>query len=383
MKKITAAVVGLGRIASLLEEDALREKPCTHAGAITANKDCVLIAGADIDEERRRLFAEKWQVPVFEDAAEMLAVHKPQILAIATHPDSHWRYCRLAAEHKVPVVICEKPLADNISEARKIARLAETKSPIVITNHERRYSGDYIRAKKILEEGNLGNILSIRAALYMGKTTRLVDQLWHDGTHLADAIMFLTDAKLKHRRCWGSKLNSRSGTAWLEGCLLQEEKKFTTRSINAPEPVRASFDKNLHSVGQEKVSLTKKALGRNFTEFHRVPSKDKRSTPVPVIIEVGAGRDHLVFKIEFSCERGRLRIGNGVFEVWESVPSPYAEKFRSLKNKGETFSGPTGYFANMLKDAVNCVKDPSHTPRSGAIDGLRVIEYLNSVKVWR
>jgi len=91
----------------------------------------------------------------------------------------------------------------------------------------------------------------------------------------------------------------------------------------------------------------------------------------------------LVFEIEFSCEKGRLRIGNGVFEVFESVPSPYAEKFRSLKNTGEVFSGPTGYFANMLKDAVACVKDPSYSPASKAVDGLNVIEYLNSVKKWR
>ena len=331
MEKIKAAIIGLGRIASLLEEDALREKPCTHAGAISANSECVLAAGCDIDEERRRLFAEKWQVPVFSDAAEMLRIHKPQILAIATHPDSHYRYCRLAAEYKVPVVICEKPLADKIADARKIARLAEAKTPVIITNHERRYSQDYIRAKEILDEGKLGGLLGIRAVLYMGKTTRLVDQLWHDGTHLADAIMFLTDARLKHRRSWGARLNSRNGTTWLESSL----------------------------------------------------HKEKNSPPVPVIFEIGAGRDHLVFEIEFSCEKGRLRIGNGVFEVWESVPSPYAEKFRSLKNTGEIFSGPTGYFANMLQDAVSCIRDPLRSPRSGAIDGLRVIEYLNSVRRWR
>jgi hypothetical protein len=164
----------------------------------------------------------------------------------------------------------------------------------------------------------------------MGKTRRLVDQLWHDGTHLADAVMFLSGSKLKHRRSFGAKLKSRSGTAWLEGSLLREK-----------EP------------------------------------------PIPVIIEVGAGRDHLVFEIEFSCENGRLRIGNGVFEVYESGLSPYAEKFRSLKNTGEVFSGPTGYFANMLKDAVACVRDTRLLPRSGAVDGLRVIEYLNSVKRWR
>jgi len=330
MEKIKAGIVGLGRIASLLEEDSLREKPCTHAGAIAANGNCALTSGCDTDEERRLLFAKKWQVPVFADAAEMISTHKPQILVIATHPDSHYHYCLLASAMQVPVVICEKPLADNIKEARKIARLADRGSPIIITNHERRYSQDYIRAKEILKEGKLGSLLCVRSVLYMGKTTRLVDALWHDGTHLADAIMFLTDAILKHRRSWGAKLSSRSGTAWLEGSLSKEKER-----------------------------------------------------PIPLLMEIGSGRDHLVFEIGFSCEKGRLSIGNGVFEVLESVPSPYAEKFRSLKNTGEVFSGPTGYFANMLKDAVACVKDPSHSPSSKAVDGLRVIDFLNSVKKWR
>jgi predicted dehydrogenase len=326
MEKIKAAIIGLGRIASLLEEDSLREKPCTHAGAITANNDCVLTAGCDIDEERRALFSEKWKVPVYADAAEMLSIQKPLILSIATHPDSHYHYCRLAVENKVPVIICEKPLADTIGKARKIEKLTGS---IIITNHERRYSLDYILAKKIFEEERFGRILGIRAVLYMGKNRRLIDQLWHDGTHLADAIMFLTDGQLKHKRGFGAKLVSRNGTAWLEGALYKD------------------------------------------------------SLPVPVLFEVGAGRDHLVFEIEFSCEKGKLRIGNGIFEVWESLPSPYAEDFRSLKNTGEVFSGQTGYFSNLIKDAVSCVRDPNQQPRSGAIDGLRVIEYLNSVKAWR
>jgi predicted dehydrogenase len=329
MEKIKAAVIGLGRIASLLEEDDLREKPCTHAGAISANARCVLAAGADTDEERRLIFAEKWQVPVYADATEMLHLHTPQILTIATHPDSHYHYCRLAAQYKVPVVICEKPLADNVGEARKIARLSSNGGPVIITNHERRYSQDYIRAKEILEEGTLGTLLSVRAVLYMGKTARLLDMLWHDGTHLADAIMFLANSSLKHRRKWGAKLTSRSGTAWLEGTLHREKEK-----------------------------------------------------PVPVVIEIGAGRDYLAFEIEFSCERGRLRIGNGVFEVYKSVPSPYAEKFRSLENTGEVFSGPTGYFVNMVQDAVCCVMDQRRSPHSSADNGLRVIEYLNNVKPW-
>jgi hypothetical protein len=100
-------------------------------------------------------------------------------------------------------------------------------------------------------------------------------------------------------------------------------------------------------------------------------------------MELGAGRDHLVFELEFSCAQGRLRIGNGIFEVWESVPSPYAEKFRSLKRTGEIFQGPTGYFSNMISDTLACYRNPSLQPRSSAKDGLAVIKYLNSVKPWR
>lgn len=338
-----AAIIGLGRIAGLLEEDSLREKPCTHAGAITADPHCVLVAGCDIDAERRRLFAEKWRIPVYADAAEMIRVHAPQILAVATHPDSHYRYCRLAALSGVPVVICEKPLAGNIREARKIARLAKAgpAGPIIITNHERRYSDDYIRAKTILDGGKLGPLLSVHANMYMGKSKRLLDVFWHDGTHLADAIMFLSGSTLKHRRRRGAKLSARAGTAWLEGELRGTE--TGTGETGAPKT---------------------------------------KTKAVPVIIEIGAGRDHLVFEMEFSCEKGRLRIGNGIFEVWESAPCPYAEHFRSLKHTGEVFNGPTGYFANMVRDAAACVNESGRSPRSSAADGLRVIEYLHSVQAW-
>jgi predicted dehydrogenase len=347
-----AAIVGLGRIASLLEEDSLREKPCTHAGAISADPDCELAAGCDIDEERRLLFAQKWQVPVYADAAEMLRAHKPEILAIATHPDSHYHYCRLAAEFGVRAVICEKPLAGNLSEARKTAGLAKN-GLVIITNHERRYSEDYIRAKAILASEKLGGLLSVRAVLYMGKTKRLLDVLWHDGTHLVDAIMFLTGMSLKHKRRWGAKLSANAGTAWLEGEL----------------GVR------------DCCSLSERERSNQCLQ-NKTPIPDPRS-PIPIIIEIGAGRDHLAFEMEFSCEKGRLRIGNGVFEVWESVPSPYAEKYRSLKLTDDKFNGPTGYFANMVKDAAACAREPGRQPRSSAADGLRVIEYLNSVRAWR
>jgi predicted dehydrogenase len=333
MKKIAVAMVGLGRIASILDDDLLREKPCTHAGAVSADPDCILVAGADLDEERRRLFKERWHCPVYENAEAMINTHAPEMLVIATHPDSHAHYCDLAATYQIPVAVCEKPLADTIQNARRIAALHQSGRIRILTNHERRYAADYIQAKGILDEGQLGTLLSIKAVLYMGVTQRIVDVLWHDGTHLLDAIMFLSGSVLKHQKKWGARLNSRSGTAFLAAYLEND---------------RAQEGKK----------------------------------PIPVLLEIGAKRDHLVFEIECSCERGRLRIGNGIFEVWESGPSPYAERFNSLKKTQEGFQGPTGYFANMIQDAVLCVQKQARQPSSSASEGLRVIEYLDSVRPW-
>lgn len=351
MEPLKTAIVGLGRIASLLEDDSLREKPCTHAGAIAASPGCILVAGADIDADRRRLFAERWKVPVYKDAAAMLAGHRPDILHIATHPDSHYEYCRLAVEYGVRAAVCEKPLAGSLAKARKIAALHKSGRIRIITNHERRYSADYIEAAAILRENgpdggsfgesSLGPLLGVNAALYMGKNRRLIDVLWHDGTHLADALMFLTGSCLSHEKRWGAKLSARSGTAWLAGHL---------------KPLPAG-------------GVHKTAGGSNTVV----------KEPVPFVIEAGAGRDHLVFEMEFSCERGRLRIGNAVFEVWESAPCPYAEKFRSLKKTRDGFDGPTGYFVNMTADAAACARNPALEPRSSALDGLRAIEYLNAL----
>jgi predicted dehydrogenase len=339
-----AVIVGLGRIASLLEDDSLREKPCTHAGAVAANPGLELAAGSDLDPARRERFAKRWNVPVYEDAASMIAKERPGILIIATHPDSHEKYCRLAADSGVAVAVSEKPLAATLSRARRIAGLHRKGKIKILVNHERRYSEDYRKAKAVLGTGKLGRVLSVRALLYMGQGRRLIDVLWHDGTHLADAAMFLSGAELRHRKTLGSPLSAREGTVFLLGSLVKRNRG----PGQSPDPGAAYFPRR----------------------------------GVPFLMEVGAGRDHLVFELEFSCEKGRLRIGNNVFEVWESGPSPYAEGFNSLKKTSGNFPGPTAYFANMIADALACAAEQEQEPLSSALDGYRVIRYLSSIGRW-
>ena len=340
MDKIPAAIIGLGRIASLLEDDPLREKPCTHAGAVAASHDCFLAGGMDTDAERRALFAQKWSCPVFDSAERMLDEMHPRIVHIATHPETHLEYCLLAEQLRVPVVVCEKPLAGTLRHAKKIRAIHERGGTKIIVNHERRYARDYHAAKRMIASGDLGELCGITAALYMGKDRRILDMLWHDGTHIADCVSFLVDGKLAHKKTAGSPLAARQGSAFFLGEVV---------------PLAQAQD--------------------------TPPSA--QTAAIPFCLEVGAGRDHIVFEIALSFTQGRIRVGNGIYEIWKSVPSPYAKDFRSLTLCESGFNGATEYFSRMVQDAVRVCRDKNAQPLSSARDALRVIEYLTGIAKWK
>jgi predicted dehydrogenase len=313
--------VGLGRVGSLLEDDELREKPCTHTGAISGNPDCRLVGGCDIDRERRERFRERWDCPaVYGDVESLLRETGPEVLCIATHPDSHLRMVHAAEDAGVSVAICEKPLAHTLRHARRIASVHREGNTRIITNHERRYSADYLAVRELVRNRTYGRLLSVRGTLYFG-SGRHDQVLLHDGTHMVDIINFLVGGHVQLSRRVG-RMRSRQSSAFLYG----------------------------------------------------------RFGGVPVVIEVGAERDHLVFELELSFERGRVRVGNGVLSFEESAESPYYEGYRSLLPGKTPEIRRTGYFANMIADAVTAVRDPAYEPVSTALDGLAVMRFIKATR---
>jgi predicted dehydrogenase len=327
--RLRCAVAGLGRIGSLLEDDRLREKPATHAGAIHSNRDCILVGGCDPDPSRREAFARRWRCRrVFADVDSLLADSKPDVLHVASPPDTHLAIVEAAARAGVRVIVCEKPLAERLDEARRIAGLDREGGPRILTNHERRYSRDYLAARRIVAEGRYGPLLSIASRLYLGRTRPAADILLFDGTHLVDVIAFLAGAVLELR---GAALARVAGAG--DGEAAAAEALVVTAAAGA----------------------------------------------VPVLMEIGSGRDHLVFEVDLSFARGRLRIGNGVYEEYRSGPSPYYTGMRSLARVRRGRPRVTGYFAGMMADAVACARDSGRRPVSSAADGAAALEFVDAV----
>jgi len=321
MSELTCALIGLGRIGSRLESDPLREKPCTHAGALFENPDCRLAAACDINTEARAAFNDQWadktSFTLFEHIDSLLNEVRPDILSIATPPHTHRRLVNKAARAGIPVVICEKPLAHSMRDARAIARLHTSGRMKIVVNHERRYSRDYQLVKAHVQSQRYGRLLSLRGTLYFGRTAAHRDALLHDGTHMIDIINYLTDSVCSVKRRYGS-MRASTSSALLFG----------------------------------------------------------KAGKIPLCIELGSERDHLVFELELSFEQGRIRVGNGVLAFEESSPSPFYQDYRSLLPADTPQVPTTGYFAGMLADAVRCCREPDYQPVSNAAASLEVMRFI-------
>ena len=318
---IRCAVAGLGRIGSTLEKDPLREKPASHAGAIDNHPRTVLTAGTDPDEKRRDEFAADWGgVRTYENPIEMIRVEKPQIMHIASWTETHPKLLKAALDEGIPVIICEKPLADSLEKVRTVMESARSSSSCVIVNHERRFSRDYRSVRKIIRNRKLGRLHSVSARLFMGRKRPVEQVIYHDGTHMLDIIQFLTGKKLIIRNVIGNAVKNGG---------------------------------NLH-----------------------IHAKAGKSV---VNLEISGGRDHLVFELDLSFTSGRIRIGNGTYEVWESLESPYYTGFRSLVLKQGSREGKTGYFSGMMDHAVSLALNPARKNKSSLEDGYAVLELIRNI----
>jgi predicted dehydrogenase len=92
-----------------------------HIPAWQASPDAELVALCDADRARAKERARQFGIStIYEDVETMLKSEQLDCVDIATRPESHKALASLAASHGVHV-LCQKPLAATMAEAREIA----------------------------------------------------------------------------------------------------------------------------------------------------------------------------------------------------------------------------------------------------------------------
>ncbi len=182
-RKIKVGVIGAGRIGLYLESDKKRIKPATHFGMWLANKKTNLEYICDKNKNSYH-YAKKLapKIKYFKDHRKLL-LEKPDIISISTWKDTHYKITKDSIYKGIKVIVLEKPIANNIRQAREILSLSKKKRVKIIINHRRRFDREIIKLRKKLESGIIGEILQVSSFYVYGILTT--------GTHLVDTLRML------------------------------------------------------------------------------------------------------------------------------------------------------------------------------------------------
>ena len=188
MKTYRAAIVGLGRMGSTIDQEVIDYPPITLPYSIAAACEKVdrleLVAGADLLAEKREAFQERWGVTaLYEDYLEMIAKETPDLVAICTKGDIHAEMAIHVAEAGVPLIYLEKAMACSMLEADAVLKACRENGVRLNTGVLRRFDSRYRQAKRWIEHGEIGDL---QVGVHYASSSLL-----HGHIHSVDTLMYL------------------------------------------------------------------------------------------------------------------------------------------------------------------------------------------------
>ena len=329
------AIIGCGRIGSTLEDDPLRDKPASHAGAFFQHRNTKIIAACDIDDERLAAFGQRWGVErrsLYSDYQKLLKNERPDIVSIASWTETHYRITVAAASApSVKAIYCEKPIATNLREANKMISVCRKNGVKLIVGHERRFDSNFVNVKKLIDKKRFGTLKTIVGHALSQKPPKLNSDkyvggaLYHDGTHLMDLILY-----------YGG------------------EAKWVT-----------AFDERPN--GKRYIESTAVGLIR-------------LKSGVNVFVEGGGERDYFKFDLDLQFEKGRILIGNSGISVFSSETSKNYSGFKELSPAA--FNAPNNPVKNSFSGAVDALLKSiknGKEPVSNGVEARNALELILSM----
>lgn len=122
----------------------------------------------DLTRAKAEALARDFGIPhVYEDAAEMIQVEKPDFVDIVTDAGSHARYVELAAQNKVDAV-CQKPMAPDLCTAESMVQCCRRAGIQLLINENWRWQTPIRAVRDVLERGDIGKVFRARVDMISG-----------------------------------------------------------------------------------------------------------------------------------------------------------------------------------------------------------------------
>jgi scyllo-inositol 2-dehydrogenase (NADP+) len=170
-----------------------------HAPLLYANKNFEL---SKIVERSRQESVKKYPDVTIVRSIEELCIDDSLELVVINTPDhTHYEFCKQALEHSKNVIV-EKPFTLKYREAAELVELAAKKNLMLTVFQNRRWDGDFLTARKVIDQKLLGRLVSYEAHFdryrnFIQEDTWKEDAktgtgtLYNLGSHLIDQALVL------------------------------------------------------------------------------------------------------------------------------------------------------------------------------------------------
>ncbi len=146
---IGVAVVGFGLGGRVFHAPFVSAVPGLKLEAIVQRKG----------DEAGKAYPEARILRSFEEALRDKAV---QLVVVSTPNETHYPLAKQALEAGKHVVI-DKPFAATSAQAKELGELAAKKGLKVVPFHNRRWDGDFLTVRKLVEEGAMGRLVTFES----------------------------------------------------------------------------------------------------------------------------------------------------------------------------------------------------------------------------
>jgi len=225
-RSVRVAIVGLGKMGAV------------HAAVLSMIPEATIVGVNDLSVPlAKSLRGMGFAAPFYPTLEALLSEGKPEAVWVCTPPDSHLAIARACIEKGVSVFV-EKPIAHTLADAEAIAALAPVNGAgaRVGSGYAQLYMPTFAAADRALAAGAIGNVRSVRSAMYLSQVFApqrgwIVDPARSGGGVVANLSSHLL--AILHR-CFGLPVSAKATWRMLYG-VVEDEMTATFRLANGAD----------------------------------------------------------------------------------------------------------------------------------------------------
>lgn len=219
---INVGIIGCGKIAQV-----------RHIPEYEANGEARICGFYDINEDRAKELAKKYHAKAYSSYRELLEDEEIDAVSVCAANSVHAQIT-IAALKAGKHVLCEKPMAAALADCEAMVKASQENNRVLMIDQNQRLAKAHIEAKRMIDEGAIGDILTFRTtfghggpetwSIDPGKNTWFFDKdkavmgaMADLGIHKTDLIQFLTSQKIVEVTARLATLHKKDGAGELIG----------------------------------------------------------------------------------------------------------------------------------------------------------------------